>query len=677
MPKNVTDASKEYKLLEDSIKKLAKSLEGGAKKVAKMDKSLSDNNKQVRKGITGISHLRLQVDELNDSTKKGATFWSAYGRKLSMARGRMLIVAFAGRMVANTFGKMFMAAAEQQQAEIKLSAALGRTSQELLKHASAMQENTRFGDESVIAAQASIAAFIKDEEVIKSLTEATVDLAAAKGMDLTAAADMVAKSVGSSTNALSRYGIAAVGAAKSTERAESVTKNISVLYGGQAKAQAESYAGTIDGMKNAVGDAAEAIGDLLAPVVIVLAKGLKTAANMVENLVDWLTTVSISVDNFFFGLTNLKDATFDYQKNLADFQKELSDAPYDDIVEDVKMLKEWLGHNKEETSDLSKETNKLTQIYSAAAVSTGVIIEQHGKIVSTSKAVANANETQADMMHRLTLSEGQLSRARAFGQELYAKTATSQKDATEKMLKWVKANEGAFGTEGEHIAVLKMLEGQMASLTKKEDVFWQKRIQGIGIATSAFSNMISAQKTEIESRMNSELTALRETARFKKLDSDRQAIEEKKITNKFRAEREANWKSERDAKIAQATLNAYQAVSKAWAIGGPFGAGLAAMVFAASFMQVKAMMAVKAPAFAKGGDFTTTGPQMIMVGDNPGGRERVQVTPLSSPNIEGPQGGGSITVNVSGNILTQDFVEGELAENIKEAIRRGTDFGIS
>ena len=36
-----------------------------------------------------------------------------------------------------------------------------------------------------------------------------------------------------------------------------------------------------------------------------------------------------------------------------------------------------------------------------------------------------------------------------------------------------------------------------------------------------------------------------------------------------------------------------------------------------------------------------------------------------------------VTVNVSGNVLTQDFVEGELAENIKDAVRRGTDFGIS
>ena len=42
------------------------------------------------------------------------------------------------------------------------------------------------------------------------------------------------------------------------------------------------------------------------------------------------------------------------------------------------------------------------------------------------------------------------------------------------------------------------------------------------------------------------------------------------------------------------------------------------------------------------------------------------------------QGGGGANVNVSvtGNVLTQDFVEGELAESIKEAVRRGSDFGI-
>ena len=40
-------------------------------------------------------------------------------------------------------------------------------------------------------------------------------------------------------------------------------------------------------------------------------------------------------------------------------------------------------------------------------------------------------------------------------------------------------------------------------------------------------------------------------------------------------------------------------------------------------------------------------------------------------------GGGNINVSVTGNVLTQDFVEGELAEAIKEAARRGSDFGLS
>ena len=43
------------------------------------------------------------------------------------------------------------------------------------------------------------------------------------------------------------------------------------------------------------------------------------------------------------------------------------------------------------------------------------------------------------------------------------------------------------------------------------------------------------------------------------------------------------------------------------------------------------------------------------------------------------QGGstGNVVINVSGYVMTQDFVEGELAESIKEAVRRGSDFGLS
>ena len=55
--------------------------------------------------------------------------------------------------------------------------------------------------------------------------------------------------------------------------------------------------------------------------------------------------------------------------------------------------------------------------------------------------------------------------------------------------------------------------------------------------------------------------------------------------------------------------------------------------------------------------------------------ESIGLETLNQMNQGG--GGGNVNVSVTGNVLTQDFVEGELAESIKEAVRRGSDFGIN
>ena len=41
------------------------------------------------------------------------------------------------------------------------------------------------------------------------------------------------------------------------------------------------------------------------------------------------------------------------------------------------------------------------------------------------------------------------------------------------------------------------------------------------------------------------------------------------------------------------------------------------------------------------------------------------------------QGGGAVSVNFTGNVLSQDFIESEAIPAIKEAIRRGADIGIA
>ncbi len=54
------------------------------------------------------------------------------------------------------------------------------------------------------------------------------------------------------------------------------------------------------------------------------------------------------------------------------------------------------------------------------------------------------------------------------------------------------------------------------------------------------------------------------------------------------------------------------------------------------------------------------------------GAELVQITPLEGPNANGPQGQGQIVI--TGNVLSKDFVEDELVEQLKESIRQGYDF---
>jgi len=82
------------------------------------------------------------------------------------------------------------------------------------------------------------------------------------------------------------------------------------------------------------------------------------------------------------------------------------------------------------------------------------------------------------------------------------------------------------------------------------------------------------------------------------------------------------------------------------------------------------------PSFAQGGDFVTSGSQMIMVGDNPSGRERVQVTPLDAGG-EATGGGGSVNITFNSPVMSADYTEDVIIPQLKEAVRRGADIGVS
>ena len=85
--------------------------------------------------------------------------------------------------------------AQQEAAEKKLSFAAGAMTESLKQQAVALQQQSRVGDEVIIAQQSYLASLGLTEQQIKDTIEASVDLAAATGMTLESAVMNTAKTL--------------------------------------------------------------------------------------------------------------------------------------------------------------------------------------------------------------------------------------------------------------------------------------------------------------------------------------------------------------------------------------------------------------------------------------------------------------------------------------------------
>ena len=138
---------------------------------------------------------------------------------------------------------------------------------------------------------------------------------------------------------------------------------------------------------------------------------------------------------------------------------------------------------------------------------------------------------------------------------------------------------------------------------------------------------------------------------------------------------EGSAKLTKNLTIAQALGDAYAGGARAFR-DYPFPASL--LVAASSVAGGLAAVANVQSAYNQqnaqyGFEGVVTEPTQFTVGEG-GAAEYVSVTPLEGVNNAG---GGGVTVNVSGNVMSEQFVEEELAERIQEAVRKGVDFGIS
>lgn len=226
--------------------------------------------------------------ELKDAASAGiAKVTGAMGSLMAAAAGVTagLAVLFAGMM------KSLAAYGEQEQAVSKLNKALENqgikseaATRDLVRFADELQNTTVFADDAVIGAMALGATFGLTGERLKATTKAAADMSAALGIDLKTTMLLLGKASVGETSTLSRYGIVIGENVPKAERFAAALSQINARFGGSAAAQAGTYSGQMEILKNKFDDLYERIGEFLLPVaqkwVGWLNKGVEALNNM-------------------------------------------------------------------------------------------------------------------------------------------------------------------------------------------------------------------------------------------------------------------------------------------------------------------------------------------------------------------------------------------------------------
>ncbi len=515
-------------------------------------------------------------------TEKGAKLAKKNIDNLSNSMGGLakkagLLAAgyFGSQALLSGFKQAINLSAQQELAEKKLEGALGKTSIALLDQASALQEVTKFGDEAIIEQQAFLASIGMTEDQIKSILPVAADLASATGMTLESAVRNTAKTFSGLAGELGELVPQVRGLTAEQMKSGEAVKVMGALFKGAATTEVNTMSGALDQMSNAVGDAAENLGDLMGPTIISIAKGFKSAAEAVGGF-----------------LESLKDV-------------ETSEAMESVNLERVNMA-------------LSDRRRELGVLKTMAASGIFLTEEQRKEAFALERQI-NLLDTRSGILSKMSEKERV-----AFGER-------EQLEARD-----IELRENAM--QAEH------LQFTQRDVRRKKEGFEFKKLE-----KSNLSAALAANKAQLDA----EALLMRE-----------------KVKNAATSARSASEGAK--SVIKGESMKAISGLIASILRGVPYPVNLllaATAGGAANTLIDKGLAQI--PAFATGGSFVTGGDQVIRVGDNPSGKELVNVTPLDAAGEPTGGGGGMITVNISGNVMSENYTEDVIIPHIKEALRRG------
>jgi len=698
-----TDLKVQIRFEATGDKELAKAFTSSAnaqKKLEKTTKKLNEAQKKAGKSsnilTTGFTRLTKGAGKLRFS--------------LATARSQLLVWTFAANALNKTLGRAVRAFSEQQVSVAKLNQTLRSTSfvarlssRELQGLAANLQRLTGIGDETIISMQGILLTFTKIKgEIFKDATEAIIDVSVAMGQDLQQSAIQVGKALNDpiiGVSALSRVGIQFTDSQKQlikqfvktnqvAKAQRIILDELNVQFGGTA-ANLDSTSFAMKRVKAAFGDFLETGGGKLAPQI-------ERVANVLADFLEMLNNTEESRADRAFAMLSKENQTLAIRARITTKEFERIEEQFNIIGVDAVSKTGFittLENIDNQIRELSKQGKPLDRFLNE-------IMENNKNAGVTFESLFVDIDT---FNNALTESFGGL---QLFGSGFVGFTGDIQEYANT-----ILDLQGAIRGEGsgkqiqlaDDIALIGMLAKDGIDSSQFDDFVSAFDLLGSTIETNAgefnvFSPILTAimdgtiQFNNLTEQQIERLRVLREKivtlgGTYGNFESDftpfaQQMENFNKATTPyvqaFDQMTAAGLLFTKNNK--QVTIQLLQ-LRRALAIGNVilgFTEFLSKGMYAKAFStlatgmtqvaQIKAQIDAAREA-ATGADFVTNGRQLLMVGDNATGRERVQVTPLG--NTGGGGGDSSVTINLNGNILgTEDFVRDELIPQIENAVGR-------
>ena len=545
--------------------------------------------------------------------------------RLAKSAGIAAAGFFGARALISGFQSMINVTKQQVLVEAQLNAVLkstasvaGLTAKELTNMASALQKQTRFGDEAIIKAQSLMLTFTKvGKDVFPDAIETVLNMGEAMGQDLQQSVIQVGKALNDPIQGISA--LSRVGVQLSEEQEQSIRDFMAVndvasaqkiilgeletQFGGVAKAAGKTLGGSLDQMSNAVGDAGESLGQVLSPAIIGVA--------------GFFTDAAIAVSGFFKRLT---------ETSLETTIRELGE-----LGAETKQLEQIRAKRIE--FDLKKELVGTKSVKELKEANVGLEQQLNEQLAKKEAAAIKIDELENKGLKRINEKTGLGS------VELETEFQKQELADAEykRLLDIMEANAIILNNN----AQLLIIREQIAEFDKEaKDGGGNKVEEKKATASDEFAkNSKDASKSLLASavqgkEMESAQKEFTKSIGLALIKLTAQLIIEKRITGEKKEQA-------RQARLAT--------------VGKIFGFGFQT---GGSFINK----------FAGGGSFNVnkrtilpTNPPAI-VGDNASGMERVDVTPLPSPN---QRSSGNIVVNINAPVVDEFVVD-----SIIPAIRR-------